>query len=606
MSTSSSQLRSRSISSRPFLAFAIYCCAACLWIIFTDKLVRLTAHTPDLLITLSIAKGLLFVAISGGLLYFSLSKVARTNASLEAMVSERNSALIASDRELRESEDRFRRVVEGAPEGIYIQVDSKYRYLNPVALAMFGAERPDQLIGQSILERLHTDHRDLVVERDQALTEGRHDIALAERRFLRLDGVAFDAEVAAVPSTFDGQHGSIVFFRDITERKQTQHRMHVLEAELRQSQKMEAIGRLAGGIAHDFNNLLMVISSYAELVGIQLPDNDSLQKNLQAIRKATDRASSLTGQMLAFSRKQILSPVVVDLSILVEETAKMIRRLIGEDIELIVSTSGSVWPVEADADQIVQVVMNLCVNARDAMPTGGTLDIATRNVTVSNPDASVPPYVAAGDYVVLSVTDSGTGITAKVQEHMFEPFFTTKEVGKGTGLGLAMVYGIVRQSNGYVWADNVPGRGACFKVYLPRTAKAMATSLHQPETSDRGDETLLLVEDEDALRDALASFLRKLGYTVLTADSGHDALLKAKNHGAKLNLLITDVVMPKMSGRELSQQMESLFPDLKTIYMSGYTDDSLVRHGVKEAGSAFIQKPFNLESLAHKVREVIG
>jgi CheY-like chemotaxis protein len=322
--------------------------------------------------------------------------------------------------------------------------------------------------------------------------------------------------------------------------------------------------------------------------------------------KAAERAASLTGQMLAFSRKQITSPVVLDLNAVIDETAKMLKRLIGEDIEFRLSAAAPLWAIEADEDQMVQVLMNLCVNARDAMPQGGTLTIATGNVMVKEGSIDGRSYVPPGDYVKLSVTDTGTGVSKEMQERIFEPFFTTKEVGKGTGLGLATVYGVVKQSGGYVWVDSELGQGACFTIYLPRVKGAIALDMSaQAEGLPPGTETLLVAEDEEALKEAMCGYLRGLGYTVLEANSGRQALSIASQHEGAIDLLITDLVMPKMSGRELSQMLGSLRPDLKTIYMSGYTDDAVVRHGISELGVTFLQKPFSLGTLARKVRDTL-
>ena len=350
----------------------------------------------------------------------------------------------------------------------------------------------------------------------------------------------------------------------------------------------------------------MVILSYAEILQESLPARDPLRKHTQEIMKASDRAAGLTRQMLAFSRKQILSPVVLDLNSVIYETAKMLRRVIGADIEFRVIPAESLWAIMADSDQIVPVVMNLCVNARDAMPQGGTLTVATGNVTAGEGDVGRPEYILPGDYVKLSVTDTGLGIAKELQAQIFEPFYTTKEIGKGTGLGLAMVYGIVKQSGGYVWIDSELGQGACFTIYLPRTEQTIAPDmLAKSEAPSRGNETLLVAEDEEALREAICDYLSSLGYTVLAAGSGHEALSAASQHEGRIDLLITDLVMPKMSGRELSQMLGSLRPDLKTIYISGYSDDSTMRQDIQNTGAAFLQKPFSLSTLARKVRETL-
>lgn len=507
--------------------------------------------------------------------------------------------------ELRASEVRFRSVVEGAPIGIYIQTDGILRYLNPSALRMFGAESVDQVVGQKLFDRIHPDSHQAVKERAKLVTQNGKSVPPLEERHLRLDGSAFDTENSAEPFFFEGRDGVIVFFRDITEHKREENKRRELEQQLRQAQKMEAVGRLAGGIAHDFNNLLMVIESYTEMLQDSLPAHDPLRKNTREIMKAAERAASLTGQMLAFSRKQIIAPVVLDLNAVIGETAKMLKRLIGEDIEFRVEAGESLWAIEADPDQIAQVLMNLGVNSRDAMPQGGTLTIATGNVAVAEEQIGGQLCVSPGDYVRLSVTDTGTGMSKKLQERIFEPFFTTKEVGKGTGLGLAMVYGMVEQSGGYVRVDSELGQGACFTIYLPRVTAPITEIPTMLEARLRGAEILLVVEDEDALREAMCEYLRSLGYTVLAADSGREALLVASEQG-HIDLLITDVVMPKMSGRELSQMLGSLRPELKTIHMSGYTDDAVLRHGIQELGASFLQKPFSLSTLARKVHDTLG
>jgi PAS domain S-box-containing protein len=517
------------------------------------------------------------------------------------------SSVRRSNRELYESEERFRRVVEGSPVGIYIQTNGLFRYVNPAALTMFGAETADQIIGQTVLERIHPDDRAAVNDRIRIGKEERKSVPFLEEQYLRLDGTAFDVEVGANPFVFDGRDGAIVFARDITERKHEEDKRHGLEQQLRQAQKMEAVGKLAGGIAHDFNNLLMVIQSYTEMLQDSLPAHDRLRRNTQEIMKASDRAASLTRQMLAYSRKQILSPVVLDLNTVVDETAKMLKRLIGEDIDFRVSAAKSLWATKADPDQVVQVLMNLCVNARDAMPQGGTLTIATGNVNVEEGSVSGQEYVSPGEYVCLSVADTGTGISKDLQEKIFDPFFTTKEVGKGTGLGLATVYGIVKQSGGYVWGDSELGQGACFTIYLPRVKQARATDVPaKTEAQPQGKGIILVAEDEEALREAMCDYLRGLGYTVLAAGSGKEALSAASEHVGHIDLLITDLVMPKMSGRQLAQMLGSLRPDLKTICMSGYSDDAVLRHGIPELGATFLQKPFSLGTLARKVRDTLG
>ncbi len=511
-----------------------------------------------------------------------------TNIGIIEDITERKKAQQA----LAESEERLRTIVELAPDGIFVVGEQGHIIeVNQAACYQLGYTR-SQLLRLKIFDFIAPRFAQRVANR----LKGNVPSGTYESAHIRSDGVEVPVELSVAKIVYRGNPAFLGITRDTSDRKRAEEQREKLEQQLRQSHKMEAVGRLAGGIAHDFNNLLMVIQSYAEILQESLPARDTRRKNTQEIMKAADRAAGLTRQMLAFSRKQILSPVVLDLNSVIGETAKMLRRVIGEDIEFRVNPAGSLWPIMADSDQIMQVVMNLCVNARDAMPQGGTLTVATGNVTVAEGGAGEPEYVAPGDYVKLSVTDTGAGIDKELQAQVFEPFYTTKAVGKGTGLGLSTVYGIVKQSDGYVWVDSEPGQGACFTVYLPRIKQAVALATSEKaETPSRGNETLLVAEDEESLRDAVCDYLSSLGYTVLAAGSGLEALSAASQHEGHIDLLITDLVMPKMSGRELSQMLGSLRPELKTIYMSGYSDDAILRHGIQEMGATFLQKPFSLE-----------
>jgi two-component system cell cycle sensor histidine kinase/response regulator CckA len=390
---------------------------------------------------------------------------------------------------------------------------------------------------------------------------------------------------------------------DITDRKQ-------LEEQLRQAQKMEAVGRLAGGIAHDFNNLLMVIQGYGDLLVERLPAGDPLHRNAEQIQMAAQRASSLTRQLLAFSRKQILAPKILNIQSVVADMEKILRRLIGEDIQLETSSVADLGLVKADRSQIEQVILNLAVNARDAMPQGGRLTIETANVELDASYSHPPAVLSPGKYVMLAVTDNGVGMDAETQAHVFEPFFTTKEKGKGTGLGLATVYGVVKQSGGYVWVYSEPGRGTSFKIYLPRIEEAAVPSGRDSKNDvrapERGSETILLVEDEKGVRELAREYLATSGYTVLEAENGHTALELAAMHAGPIHLLLTDVVMPGISGRELAERVAHIRPGIKTIYMSGYTDQAVVHHGILENNAVLLQKPFTLMTLAGKLREMLA
>jgi two-component system, cell cycle sensor histidine kinase and response regulator CckA len=479
-----------------------------------------------------------------------------------------------------------------------------------LARSIFGWAEGEVVTTGMLLNRIVPEDLDRFNERQAALTGGLRKIGTGLEYRIQLPGgrIRWVSVRGTLVRNSSGKPEYLTgVVQDITGRKRAEDEKRSLEQQFLHAQKMEAVGRLAGGIAHDFNNLLMVIRSYTEMMQDSLPAHDPLRKNTREIMKAADRAASLTGQMLAFSRKQVLSPVALNLNAAVAESAKMLQRLIGDDVELQMSPADSTWVVRADPVQIAQVLMNLSVNARDAMPEGGTLTIATRNFTVDETFIAKYPFVLPGDYAVFSAADTGTGISKEVQERMFEPFFTTKSVGKGTGLGLSTVYGIVKQSGGYLLVDSEPGQGSCFTVYLPRVKDTVAIAeMIKTPWLQHGTETLLVVEDEDALRESIGEFLGALGYKILSAESGLRALTIAAQFEQPIDLMITDVVMPKMSGRELSQMLGSLRPQLKTIFMSGYTDDEIVRQVVRDDKVAFLQKPFSLATLSRKLRDVLG
>jgi two-component system, cell cycle sensor histidine kinase and response regulator CckA len=392
----------------------------------------------------------------------------------------------------------------------------------------------------------------------------------------------------------------------LDQRKQTEEALRQSEDYLRQSQKMEAVGRLAGGVAHDFNNLMTVIMGRSELLMTGLDEADPLRRNADEIKRTAERAVALTRQLLAFSRKQVLTPKVLDLNVVVANMDRMLRRLIGEDIDLVTVLGPALERVKADPGQIEQVIMNLAINARDAMPSGGKLTIETANVYLDHAYARKHAAVRPGPYVMLSVSDNGTGMDADTQSHIFEPFFTTKDQGKGTGLGLATVYGIVKQSEGYIWVYSEPGWGTSFKMYLPRIADAPEPLEPVPAVAQpRGSETVLLVEDEDGVRELTREILTMNGYTVIAARHGAEALEVCQRHSGEIALILTDVVMPQMSGHELMERIRPLRPSLKVLYMSGYTDKAIVRHGMLTGDIAFLQKPFTPDALARKVREVL-
>ena len=387
---------------------------------------------------------------------------------------------------------------------------------------------------------------------------------------------------------------------DITEHKR-------LEEQFLQAQKMESVGRLAGGVAHDFNNLLTMINLYSDMALRSLEPSNPLRQDLEEIHKAGDRAAQLTRQLLAFSRRQVLEMHTLNLNEVLQGLAKMLPRLIGEDVTLEMKPAPDLGNVRADPGQIEQVVVNLVVNARDAMPDGGQLTLETANVTLDRPVLRRHPDVVVGDYVMLAISDTGTGMTEEVKAHLFEPFFTTKGLGKGTGLGLATVYGIIKQHQGHIWVYSEPGLGSTFKIYLPRVEEepAKLSRLNESATLPRGTETVLVVEDEPAVRGVAVRVLSGLGYRVLEASHGAEALQVAATCGQAIHLLLTDVVMPEMNGKALSEQLTALYPGLKVLFVSGYTDETVARRGVLGAGVPFLQKPFPPAGLAHKVREVL-
>jgi len=397
--------------------------------------------------------------------------------------------------------------------------------------------------------------------------------------------------------------------RHSIERKAAQAALHRSEAQLRQAQKMEAMGSLAGGVAHDFNNLLSIILSYSDMLAVGLKPADPMRADLAEIHGAGLRAAALTRQLLAFSRQQVLLPRVVDLNEICAGMEKMLRRVIGEDVELASRAAPALGKILADPGQLEQVIMNLVVNARDAMPSGGKLTIETAEVVLDGAHASEHPGVTAGVHVMLAVSDTGVGMAHTTQARLFEPFFTTKEAGKGTGLGLATVFGIVRQSGGTIWVYSELGVGTTFKVYFPTAGHAHINPPSAPPPGVRtlhGTETILLVEDDERVRVLARTILRKYGYNVLEAQSGGDAFLLCEQYSAVIDLLLTDVVMPRMSGRQLAERLLVVRPQMKVLYMSGYTDDAVVRHGILESTIAFLQKPLMPHALARKVREVLG
>jgi len=502
---------------------------------------------------------------------------------------------------LRESEASFRSVVENAPYGIFLATSSgKLLRVNPALQKMLGYDSQGELLGRNLSGDLFSNPADLGRIFEQLAKQKSFNGFEIESK--RKDGSVTTLRCSGILVKGPGDEGACVeaFAEDETEKR-------TLERQLQVAQKMEAIGRLSGGVAHDFNNLLGVIIGYSQVLKKRLTPENPLRDHAEEIEKAGQRAASLTRQLLAFSRQQVLAPTVLNLNTLLADTGKMLQRLIGEDIELVLQLDRELASVLADQSQIEQVVMNLAVNARDAMAKGGKLEIATANVNLDEAFANDHPGSRMGRFVVLSVTDTGAGMSTETLAHIFEPFFTTKEPGKGTGLGLATVYGVVKQSGGYIWVDSKLGKGSSFRVYLPQAAaerhESAAVEPHTPTPG--GTETVLLVEDADALRTLTRSLLEQSGYLVLTAESGAAALKAAEDVHGRIDLLLTDVIMPGMSGRALADQLLRSRPGLKVLYMSGYTYSAVAEHGVLEPGTYLLQKPFTEEGLLQKVREVL-
>lgn len=419
------------------------------------------------------------------------------------------------------------------------------------------------------------------------------------RLYQKKGGALVTAEVTEHPIPFAGQDALLAIATDITERKHLEEQFH-------QAQRLESVGRLAGGVAHDFNNLLTVINGYADMVITELPEDSSMRDSLGQIRLAGERAAVLTKQLLAFSRRQLVHPTVVNINSIVLDVQTMLQRLIGEDIGIRATLAPDLGHVLVDAGQLQQIIMNLAVNSRDAMPDGGTLTIKTCNHTFDATDAGAHQGVGQGPHAMLSVTDTGTGMSREVQERIFEPFFTTKPQGVGTGLGLATVYGVVKQAGGWIWVYSEPGFGTTFKIYFPLIDQPLPETRTIVETNIRGDETILIVEDQAEILGLALSALKKCGYTVYGAGSGDEALRFTRDFAGTIDLVVTDVVMPGMNGRELVTQLRPLRPNVRVLYTSGYTDDVIARHGVLEAGVAYLEKPFTPTSLGKKVRDILG
>ena len=527
----------------------------------------------------------------------ALERTTRYALALRAEEQHRQQAEAA----LRASEERFRALVENSSDALLLlDAEGRVTYVTLSSQRHLGW-KPEEMVGRSIFDFLHTDDRETITARMAEALQDPGTPMSAEVRFLHADGNERTMEVVGVNRLGDSSVRAIVIkARDITDRRR-------LEEHLRQVQKMEAVGALAGGVAHDFNNLLTAILGYCNLMLDDVPKEDPLRQDLEEIRSAGERAAALTRQLLAFSRRQMLQPQIVDINTLVRQLEKLLHRLLSEDIVLVTALAPDLHTVKVDPASIEQVLVNLAVNSRDAMPEGGQLTIETANIELDSAYAETHVTVIPGQYVMLAVGDTGEGIDAATKARIFEPFFTTKEQGKGSGLGLATVYGIVKQSGGYIWVYSEVGHGTVFKVYFP-LAESHASPAHEAgsdaDLKRQGWETVLLVEDEDAVRALAREVLRRHGYVVLEARHGVDALRLAERHTDDIHLMITDVVMPHMSGRELAERLCSVRPNMKVLFMSGYTDHAVMNRALTP-GSSFLQKPFTPETFARKVRQVL-
>ena len=514
-----------------------------------------------------------------------------------------------TENELISSELKFRSLFEYSRDACLLFHDGKFIDCNQAAATYLNAKSIDDVINTAPDEISPEYQPDGILSRDKvqiviakALETGSNRFEWVHRRLGNKE--EFQVEVSLTRLT-----GEMIYvtWHDITELKRAEEEKVKLESQLRQSQKMEAIGQLAGGVAHDFNNMLGVILGYTEMALIDMEQTNPLHESLLQICNAAKRSAELTRQLLAFARKQVIMPLVMDLNETVSAMLKMLQRLIGEDIQLTWRPAANLWQVKADTAQIDQILANLCVNGRDAIESNGRITIETRNNIIGTDFCLAHPDAIPGEYVHLSVSDNGHGMDTETLAHIFEPFFTTKDVGEGTGLGLATVYGVVKQNNGFITVSSKPGEGTTFSIHLPRHRETTVQSGSKTEIAppQRGKETILVVEDEPAILEMTAIMLEMQGYTVLSAGTPHEAITLALAHDGEIRLLITDVIMPGMNGRELANRLVSTHPGIKRIYMSGYSADVIGRHGVLDQDMHFIQKPFSLPVLAAKVREVL-
>jgi len=549
--------------------------------------------------------GLLYVANRSQRPFSDRDEATLLRLADEAAVAIRNAQLFASE---RESERRYRTLVESSIQGIHIHRDWITLFVNPAFARMLGYDSTSELEGLDTRRWLAPQELSRLENDRAARLRGEAIPSQYELQAIRRDGSLIWVDIQVAEILWEGEPAVQSTVLDISERKRAEQALRQSEAQLRQVQKMEAVGQLAGGVAHDFNNLLTVITGRTELLLLRLTADDPHRRDVELVRKTADRAASLTQQLLAFSRKQMLQPRVLDLNGVVAGMAQMLKPLIGETIELDSSLDPTLGRVKADPTQIEQIILNLAVNARDAMPHGGRLTIETGNVDLDHAFVETHPGASAGPHAMLSVRDTGIGMSPEVQAHLFEPFFTTKGVGKGTGLGLATVYGIVKQHGGYIRIESAAGAGTVVRIYLARVAP-VPEAVPDPAAdapAAAGSGTVLVVEDESELRELATEVLGIAGYSVLSAGGPSAALEIARRHAGPIHLLLTDVVMPEMSGRDLADRLVQSRPGLKILYMSGYTDDAIVHHGLLDPGTVLLQKPFTPDRLTRMVGDLLA
>lgn len=510
------------------------------------------------------------------------------------------------EQELRRSEETFRLLVESSPDAIFVQTDWCFRYLNRAAVLLFGASSAEELIGTPVLHRFHTDYHESVRGRMGQLNGQATAVALTEEFVLRLDGSPVPTEVCAVPLCFEGDSGALVFVRDISERLDQEAARERLQEQLLQARRMESVGRLAGGVAHYYNNLLSIVVGYTQMSLEQVNRHDPLYLDLEAALSAAERCAGITRQLLAFARRQTIAPQVLDINERIGEMLPHLVELAGTDIDLDWQPGEGLAHLAIDPVQLQMILENLCANARDAIGGRGRIIIETSQATIGDEDYGRSGDLSPGDYLTLTVSDTGRGMDRHIRENLFEPFYTTKEVGMGTGLGLPTVYGIVKQNGGEITVYSEPNQGSSFKIYLPIHDRSAFAEADEPAKAEPATgETILVVDNDQWLQKTTRNMLLRHGYTVLSAASAAEAIRLIEDPANDITLLLTDVVMPEMNGPELASYIGTRFPQLKVLFMSGFTAHAVVRHGILSEDAPFIQKPFLGQELALKVQRVV-